>query len=197
MTTIEIKTDIDEWLQKSMCYRWLHRKASSFYYKLDLFFTYTIVFIGFCNAITTFVCNTYFNEDPRVKELETFFVTSASLAISGIAQLHRKAKFYETSEQHNNHSRKFEVFTRKIRNESIMCECSPEHIKEIIAEYDELANTAPYIPSKVLKIFNRKYGNLQIWKPNALYGLDDIKAKQTNSTLRNSFYVWKLIKSKD
>ena len=190
---MESDNRVDEWIQKAMCYRWLHRKSSSFYYKLDLLFTYVIICIGFCNAIITFVCNTYFNDDTHVKEIETFFVSSSSLAIAGIAQLHRKVKFYETSEQHNNHSRLFEVYSRRIRNSWIL---NPEiTLQNIIKEYDELANTSPYIPNKILKLFNVKYGHLQIWKPNALYGLDDLKSKVINKSffLRKTFLLWSFV----
>lgn len=198
---MENENKLQEWIEKSMCYCWLHRRSSSYYYKIDLIFTYIIVVIGFCNAITTFVCNTYYSKYYYVKELETFFVTTTSLAISAIAQLHRKAKFFQISEKHNNHSKSFESFNRKIRNNKLLNdlthnnnELNVENMKSLIDEYDTLANSSPYIPNKILKSFNKKYGKLHIWKPNALYGLDDLEKKnhiiKNCSIVKKSFYTW-------
>lgn len=190
---------LQEWIEKSMCYRWLHRKASGFYYKIDLLLTYTIVVIGVINSITTFVCNTFYNDNQNVKSIETFFVTSSSLAISGIAQLQRKAKFYEKSEIHVSHSKRFEIFNRKVRNKVFLKEIDQQSIKDLIEEYDQLANSSPYIPSKVIQDFRRKYGHLRIWKPNAFYDLDDIQSSQKEHVfnVKSSFLKWKTYKSSD
>lgn len=189
--------NLQEWVEKSMCYRWLHRKASGFYYKIDLILTYTIVAIGIVNSITTFICNTFYNDHQNVKSIETFFVTSSSLAISGIAQLQRKAKFYERSELHVSHSKTFEIFNRKIRNKIFLKEIDQQSIKDLIKEYDQLANSSPYIPSKVIRDFRRKYGHLRIWKPNAFYDLDDIQDAQRGNILnvKSSFLKWKSYRS--
>jgi hypothetical protein len=189
---MESEKKIEEWIEKSMCYRWLHRKSSSYFYNLDLLFTYLIVVIGFFNAIATFVCNTYFDNQTDVKNLETFIVTSSSLAISGIAQLHRKAKFYEKSENHNSYSKQFEVFNRKIRIESFFDKLTDESFKKFVNEYNDLANACPSVPIHVIKQFNYKYGNLKLWKPNALYDLKDLKDKHKHIPiiLKSTFYKW-------
>lgn len=178
----------DEWIQKTMCYRWLHREASNYYYKLDLIFTYVIVLFGFCNALIVFICNTYYNDHIYIKDIETFVISSSSLAISATAQLHRKAKFFEASEKHNNHSREFEALNRKFRN--LWLNNDNNTIVILVQAYDDLANAAPFIPNIVLNKFNSKYGNLNIWKPNALYGLDDLISKKYNQLLKKAFLVW-------
>jgi len=181
-----------------MCYRWLHKRACDFYYRLNVLLTYLIVFIGIFNAITTFVCNTYYSNHDNLKNLETFFVSSSSLAISAIAQLQRKARFYEKSENHHMFSRQFEEFNRKIRHDTMFIEMTNDKLKEIIAEYDDLANSSPYIPDQVISEFDSKYGNLLIWKPNAFYGLEDVKNRKSDrsqtsdsvSVLKRAFYAW-------
>jgi len=96
---MESDDKLEEWVEKSLCFRWLHRNSWYYYSKLDVTFSYLIIGIGIFNAFTTFICNNYFSLNNKAKNTETFLLSSSSLAISGIAQLHRKAKFYEKSQQ--------------------------------------------------------------------------------------------------
>ena len=36
----------EEWIEKSLCYRWLHRNSWYYYSQLDVIFTYLIISIG-------------------------------------------------------------------------------------------------------------------------------------------------------
>jgi hypothetical protein len=143
------------------------------------------------------VCNNYFSLNNKAKNTETFILSSSSLAISGIAQLHRKAKFYEKSQQHIQASKLFENYNRKLRTES-MLQLEESSLREIIKEYDEIANSQAEIPYFVIKKFRKKYGDLKIWKPNILYDLRDVKKrKETQITenpveLKAYFYAWVL-----
>ena len=120
---MESDDKFEEWIEKSLCFRWLHRNSWYYYSQMDVIFSYLIIGIGIFNALTTFICNNYFSLNNTAKNTETFILSSSSLAISGIAQLHRKAKFYEKSQQHIHASRLFEnfntsiwgIFSRRIR----------------------------------------------------------------------------------
>ena len=70
-----------------------------------------------------------------------------------------------------------------------------EKLQEYIKEYDEIANSQPEIPFFIIKKFKRKYGHLQIWKPNILYDLRDLEKrkkinKQNPIRLKTAFYDW-------
>jgi hypothetical protein len=192
---MESEDKLEEWIEKSLCFRWLHRNSWYYYSQMDVIFSYLIISIGIFNALTTFVCNNYFSLNNKAKNTETFILSSSSLAISGIAQLHRKAKFYEKSQQHIQASKIFENYNRKLRTES-MLQLEESSLREIIQEYDEIANSQPEIPHYVIKKFRKKYGDLPIWKPNILYDLRDLKKrKETHITenpveLKAYFYAW-------
>ena len=208
---MESEDKLEEWIEKSLCFRWLHRNSWYYYSQLDVIFSYLIISIGIFNALTTFVCNNYFSLNNTAKNTETFILSSSSLAISGIAQLHRKAKFYEKSQQHIQASKLFDNYNRKLRAESMLGDedegtSKPTSIlREFIQEYDDIANTQPEIPYFVVKKFRKKYGDLKIWKPNVLYDLRDVKKRkqlqevqeQTQITenpieLKAYFYAWVL-----
>jgi len=67
-------------------------------------------------------------------------------------------------------------------------------LREIIQEYDEIANSQPEIPYYVIKKFRKKYGDLQLWKPNILYDLRDVKKRKQiilkPIELKAYFYTW-------
>ena len=42
---------VEEWIEKSLCFRWLHRNAWYYYSKLDMIFSYLIMSIGVFNAL--------------------------------------------------------------------------------------------------------------------------------------------------
>lgn len=186
---------LEEWIEKSLCFRWIHRNSSYFYSQMDVIFSYLIIVIGVFNALTTFICNNYFSLNETAKNTETFLVSSSSLAISAIAQLHRKAKFYEKSQQHAQASKLFEIFNRTLRTESIFDNNSDDKLREYIKEYDAIANAQPEIPFFIIKKFKRKYGHINIWKPNILYDLRDLEKrkkinKQKPIRLKMAFYDW-------
>ena len=205
---------IEEWIEKSLCFRWLHRNSWYYYSQLDVIFSYLIIAIGIFNALTTFLCNNYFSLNSQAKNTETFILSSSSLAISGIAQLHRKAKFYEKSQHHLQASKLFENYNRKLRTnkfenyEQKKDDEQDENInikkinilQKIIQEYDEIANTQPEIPYYVINKFRKKYGDLKIWKPNILYDLRDLKKRKAQEAqviespveLKAYFYTWAL-----
>jgi hypothetical protein len=192
---MESANKLEEWVEKSMCFRWLHRNSSYFYSQLDVIFSYLIITIGIFNALTTFICNNYFSLNENAKNTETFMVSSSSLAISAIAQLHRKAKFSEKSQQHAQASKLFEIYNRKLRNESIFDNKPDEKLKDYITEYDDIANSQPEIPFFIIKKFKRKYGHINIWKPNILYDIRDLEKrkkinKQNPIRLKMAFYDW-------
>lgn len=195
---------LEEWIEKSLCFRWLHRNSWYYYSQLDVIFSYLIISIGIFNAIVTFICNNFFSLNDTAKNTETFILSSTSLAISAIAQLHRKAKFYEKSQQHIQASKLFENYNRKLRTvkyeEDETSSLKPTLLKEIIQEYDEIANSQPEIPYFVIKKFRKKYGDLQIWKPNILYDLRDVKnkkqIKRKPMELKIYFYIWVLATQK-
>lgn len=195
---MESEDKLEEWIEKSLCFRWLHRNSWYYYSQLDVIFSYLIISIGIFNALTTFVCNNYFSLNDKAKNTETFILSSSSLAISGIAQLHRKAKLYEKSQQHMHAIKLFENFNRKLRTES-MFDVPPINLREIIKEYDEIANAQPEIPYFVIKKFRKKYGDLKIWKPNILYDIRDVKRKKELKIKKNSielkvyFYNWLIL----
>jgi len=181
----------EEWIEKSLCYRWLHRNSWYYYSQLDLFFTYLIIFIGIFNSLVTFICNNYFELSEQIKNTETFILSTTSLTVSGIAQFQRKAKFYEKSQQHNHASKLFENYNRKLRNSALLNDRTLEDLKEAIIEYEEIANSQPEISYYSIKKFRKKYGKLKIWMPNILYDLRDLKKTYNPSiTSKAVFYHW-------
>ena len=189
---MESEDSYQEWVEKSLCYRWLHRNSWYYYSQLDLFFTYLIISIGIFNSIVTFVCNNYFTLNDKIKNTETFILSTSSLAISGIAQFQRKAKFNEKSQQHNQASKLFENYNRKLRTSHILKLRNPEYFKEIIQEYEEIANSQPEISYYSIKKFRTKYGHLNLWTPNILYDIRDVKKKKKKNSLylKIAFYDW-------
>ena len=185
----------EEWVEKSLCYRWLHRNSWYYYSQLDVIFTYLIISIGIFNSIVIFVCNNYFDLDETIKNTETFILSTTSLGVSGIAQFQRKAKFYEKSQQHSQASKLFENYNRKLRNGSLLGRRTEEDLKETIQEYEEIANAQPEISYYSIRKFRKKYGKLKIWMPNILYDLRDLQKQKTinknhSLELKIAFYNW-------
>ena len=185
----------EEWIEKSLCYRWLHRNSWYYYSQLDVIFTYLIISIGIFNSFVIFICNNYFDLNEKIKNTETFILSTTSLGVSGIAQFQRKAKFNEKSQQHNQASKLFENYNRKLRNGSLLGRRSEEDLKEAIQEYEEIANAQPEISYYSIRKFRNKYGKLKIWMPNVLYDLRDLQKqklinKKHSIELKVAFYNW-------
>ena len=184
----------EEWVEKSLCYRWLHRNSWYYYSQLDLIFTYLIISIGIFNSIVIFVCNNYFELNETIKNTETFILSTTSLGVSGIAQFQRKAKLYEKSQQHSQASKLFENYNRKLRNGSLLGRRTEEDLKEAIKEYEEIANAQPEISYYSIRKFRKKYGKMKIWMPNVLYDLRDLQkqksVKNNSIELKVAFYNW-------
>ena len=172
------------WADKSQCYQWMHLKAKQSYQRKNAWYTIPVIIISTITGTANFAQERF---DDDLKPTVAMIIGSMSIIAGIITTVSQFLKVSELNEAHRVASLSWGKFYRDINAELIrhpLDRMEPDQfMKYCKEEYNRLVEISPFIPKKVLKLFNKKFKkNNTIVKPEicddlkttSIYIMDDI-----------------------
>lgn len=152
-----LEKEIVRYHQKAWCYKVLHRMGSEYYSKWDWVLTVFIMAVS--------ISSLFPNQDDYVYIVITAVAT-------GLVGFQKMAGYSKLEQQHSSASNNYSKFVTQQRNLlNVYRRDRPyakQYIEFISSTYDELANRGPSIEWVIIKMFQTKYKNRNIFMPDIL-----------------------------
>jgi len=156
-----------QWADKAQCYQWMHMRSHTIYTRKNALYTIPVIIISTITGTANFA-QERFSEDQKPYVAMT--IGSLSIIAGIISTVSQFLKISELNESHRVASLSWGKFYRNIKTELSRhpLDRSPpkEFIKYSQEEYDRLVEISPFMPKKVMEMFNMKFKkNLDLTKP--------------------------------
>jgi tryptophanyl-tRNA synthetase len=155
------------WADKAQCYQWMHMRAHEIYSRKNAMYTIPVIIISTITGTANFAQDR-FGEDMR--PYVVMGIGTLSIVAGIISTISQFLKISELNESHRVASLSWGKFFRNIKTELARHPRDRfpplEMIKMSKEEYDRLVEISPFMPKKVISMFNTKFRqNLDLTKP--------------------------------
>ena len=165
-----------DWCDKAMCYRYLHSHCNRFYYFLNVMFTIPVIFFSTLTGVANFA-------QERIPEDYQFYYTMGVGAVNILAgfitTVQQFLKVSELNEGHRIAAISWGKFSRNIKVELTKSPNEREnpfdYIDRVNEQFDLLIETSPVIRQNEITKFNKKFKNVDFFKPEICDSLNSVK----------------------
>ena len=127
---------LKQWADKSQCYQWMHTKSREYYQKKNAMYTIPVIIISTLTGTANFAQERF---SDKAKPIVSMVVGSLSIIAGIITTVYQFLKISELIRP---------PLDRISAN---------EYIKTCKEEYNRLVEISPFIPKKILNLFNSKF----------------------------------------
>jgi hypothetical protein len=158
---------LQEWADKAHCYQWLHYRSHEIFKFKNSMFTIPVIIISTVTGTANFAQDRFGDE---YKNLVVMIIGAFNIFAGIITTIFQFLKISELNEAHRVASMAWGKFYRNVKTELTrhpLDRTMPnEMLKYSRGEYDRLVETSPFIPRKVVDMFNYKFRkNIDFIKP--------------------------------
>lgn len=158
---------LQQWSDISICYKWMHNQAYEKYRRIFLFMTIPVIIISTLTGTANFA-QQQISESYR--NLFLMIVGSLNIIVGIISTISQFIKVNELKEAFNMSIKNWDKYHRNIQLELMK---NPENrtpkttmFEFAKKEFDRLIDLSPEIPIDVIKIFNIKFKDNTLFKPD-------------------------------
>ena len=158
---------LKQWSDISICYKWMHNQAFEKYRRIFLFMTIPVIIISTITGTANFA-----QEQLPENFRSTFLmiVGSLNIIVGIISTIMQFIKVNELKESFHISIKNWDKYHRNIQLELMK---NPENrtpkttmLEFAKKEFDRLIDLSPEIPSDVIKKFQNKFKNNELFKPD-------------------------------
>jgi hypothetical protein len=158
---------LQEWADKAHCYQWLHYRSHEIFKFKNSMFTIPVIIISTVTGTANFAQDRF---GDAYKNLVVMIIGAFNIFAGIITTIFQFLKISELNEAHRVASMAWGKFYRNVKTELTrhpLDRTMPnEMLKYSRGEYDRLVETSPFIPRKVVDMFNYKFRkNIDFIKP--------------------------------
>jgi hypothetical protein len=158
---------LQEWADKAHCYQWLHYRSHEIFKSKNSMFTIPVIIISTVTGTANFAQDRF---GEAYKNIVVMVIGAFNILAGIITTIFQFLKISELNEAHRVASMAWGKFYRNVKTELTrhpLDRTSPhEMLKYSRSEYDRLVETSPFIPRKVVDMFNYKFKkNIDFIKP--------------------------------
>ena len=197
---------LKSWSERSNGYSWLHKKAEAYYGKRSNYITIPAAVLAGLSGSVQFSLLNDTSENFYIK-LATALTT---LSVSIFSILQKSLNYQSKKEQHRKLATDFSSLYRDISAELSMPPSERQNSKEYVGicrtEIDKLTKASPTIPDKIIKEYNKYFGDKNVYKPSIACGITEVKIYSKSNKISEKleryynhkllmqkvFYEWKL-----
>jgi hypothetical protein len=185
------------WAEKASGYAWLHQRSATRFKKRNLCLSIPASIFGYVAGISVLLSNDVFSDCTHISNAPVVRALIGITAISAgiLSNFQEMFTFKEEAEKHRIASLRFLSFFREIS-----CELSldpkyrsapMDYITLKRFEFDKILEQSPDIPDCIISLFNSKFKNLSVHKPDPVIGLQTILpfGKQYKSSIQRSLSI--------
>jgi len=147
-----------DWADKAMCYKWLHNKCETKYYRLKAFFSIPIIIISTLTGTANFAIDRFPDD---IRSYATIAIGSFNIFAGILGTIERFLRISELNESHRVSSISWDKFYRNIRIELAKApdERTPviQLLKICKEEYDRLMEVSPSINQDIINMFKNNF----------------------------------------
>jgi hypothetical protein len=156
-----------QWADKAQCYQWMHMRSHTIYTRKNALYTIPVIIISTITGTANFAQERFSEEQ---KPYVAMTIGSLSIIAGIISTVSQFLKISELNESHRVASLSWGKFYRNIKTElsrhPLDRSTPKEFIKYSQEEYDRLVEISPFMPKRVMEMFNMKFKkNLDLTKP--------------------------------
>lgn len=158
---------LQQWSDISICYKWMHSQAFNKYRRIFLGMTIPVIIISTITGTANFA-----QEQLPLEYRSTFLmvVGSLNIIVGIVSTIMQFIKVNELKEAFNMSIKNWDKYHRNIQLELMK---NPENrtgkstmLEFAKKEFDRLIDLSPEIPSDVIKLFNLKFKDNTLFKPD-------------------------------
>jgi hypothetical protein len=158
---------LQEWADKAHCYQWLHYRSHEIFKSKNSMFTIPVIIISTVTGTANFAQDRF---GAAYKNIVVMVIGSFNIIAGIITTIFQFLKISELNEAHRVASMAWGKFYRNVKTEltrhPLDRTLPSEMLKYSRGEYDRLVETSPFIPRKVVDMFNYKFKkNIDFIKP--------------------------------
>lgn len=158
---------LQEWADKAHCYQWLHYRSHEIFKWKNSMFTIPVIVISTVTGTANFAQDRF---GDGYKNLVVMIIGAFNIFAGIITTIFQFLKISELNEAHRVASVAWGKFYRNVKTEltrhPLDRTLPSEMLKYSRGEYDRLVETSPFIPRKVVDMFNYKFKkNIDFIKP--------------------------------
>ena len=158
---------LKQWSDVSICYKWLHNQSYMKHRRVFLFMTIPVI------IISTITGTANFAQEQLPEEYRAAFlmaIGSLNILVGIISTIMQFIKVNELKEAHNMSVKNWDKYHRNIQLELMKHPENRTDKKTMLEfakkEFDRLIDLSPEIPQDVIKRFQRKFRDNQLFKPD-------------------------------
>jgi hypothetical protein len=149
-----------DWADKAMCYKWLHNKCETKYYRLKAFFSIPIIIISTLTGTANFAIDRFPEE---IKSYATIAIGSFNIFAGILGTVERFLRISELNESHRVSSISWDKFYRNIRIELAKAPDERTPVLQLLKickeEFDRLMEVSPSINQDIIDMFKVSFEN--------------------------------------
>jgi len=158
---------LQEWADKAHCYQWLHYRSHEMFKFKNSMFTIPVIVISTVTGTANFAQDRF---GDAYKNIVVMIIGTFNIIAGIITTIFQFLKISELNESHRVASMAWGKFYRNVKTEltrhPLDRTLPNEMLKYSRGEYDRLVETSPFIPRKVVEMFNYKFKkNIDFIKP--------------------------------
>tara|TARA_R110001592_G_scaffold362804_1_gene678300 strand:+ start:70 stop:1035 length:966 start_codon:yes stop_codon:yes gene_type:complete len=162
-----------EWAEKAACYRWLHSRAEKYYRCRNYLFTIPVIILSTLTGTANFAMDSFVPDEN--KKMAMGIVGGVNIFAGILSTLQNFLRYAELMESHRAVSVSWSKFARNITVELALDEKrrkpANDFLKLCRAEFDRLIEQAPLVEDDIIKLFKKKFDDIDIIKPEICNGL--------------------------
>jgi hypothetical protein len=158
---------LKQWSDISICYKWLHNQSYMKHRRVFLFMTIPVI------VISTITGTANFAQEQLAEQYRSTFlmvVGSLNILVGIISTIMQFIKVNELKEAHNMSVKNWDKYHRNIQLELMKNPENRTDKKSMLEfakkEFDRLIDLSPEIPTDVIKMFQYKFKDNQLFKPD-------------------------------
>ena len=162
---------LKDWAELSSCYRYMHDIAYSRFRTKNLWFTLPVIILTTLTGTANFSQSSF--KETSFFEYVPLMIGGVNLLSGMISTIHQTLKYSTLEEGHRISGMAFGKLSRNIRVELNLpvkerSTTGSEFLFSVRAELDRLLEQSPQIPSDIIKAFEKKFSNSQLYKPEII-----------------------------
>ena len=162
---------LKEWSEISSSYRWLHYQSHRKYKKLNMLMTIPVIVLSTISGTLNFSTASF--QGTSIEEYVPFGIGTLNLIAGLVTTIQEFLKVSELSESHRTSSLSFGKLSRNIKVELSLpwierTVGGREFLKMCRNDMDRLLEQSSEIPMKIVEEYEKKFGNIGIYKPEIL-----------------------------
>ena len=158
--TSEHEEVLAEWADKSMCYKWLHKKSNEKYSYLHNLYTIPVIIMSTLTGTANFAQNKI---PLSFRGYATMIIGGINIFAGIVTTIQQFLKINELNEGHRVACISWDKFYRRIKVELSKSPLERHPVNEFFLsateEYDRLMESSPMIDNMIIEQFNNKFNN--------------------------------------